>query len=646
MSRCCCFFFVILGEIDYHDPGLVIDQCLFENKTLSSNIINSNCNNMCMKWIRKTWLARAVAVIAPVGLPICLEANDLTLSAEQYQLDRQGAATQSLNAASTTPGQYKWAAWVDGKPSVPAIDHRGKIYVTTGNELVCVSNQGKVEARFFTGFHTGLLQSMPVIGPDNTVYVTTTDLSGAPDGEKRVYAIAPGTNGTHSLAWYSNEDSSSPGGYALPIALGEDGSIYAVNRRGILQAYHPSKGSAPFWSSGHEVGTAADKAAPIIGSDGTIYYAVEDGDDCYVYAIDPQGKLIWRDNPYTWHSKSHDEQPYGLALDATGTLYLSTYNGLHAMDAKTGAHKWSNVDYNIFQITSPTIGLDGLIVQGFATDRLRALRPQDGVEQWNIPRRVANAHVLGAVTHAADSTLIYCNTGDHLYGYRWQNQPVLIWDLHPDDENMNHTVALDADGTIYYGDSHYGSLTAIYGTAGPALSPWPTERQNMQRTGLMPHGPQITAQPIGMTLNYGVQAAISVKASGTPPLSYQWFKNDRPLPGQNAASLTYDSVNDSHSGYYHVVVSNYLGVAVSDYAVLTVGGSPLAAVLKHRRENQSLSIRILGSVGMNYRLQTTSQLKPAIWTTRTNIVMGSTPPVIDAGRIDSPGNGFFRVVAP
>lgn len=116
----------------------------------------------------------------------------------------------------------------------------------------------------------GGLSGGPAVAPDGTIYVAA--LSGTlhaigPDGQQR---------------W------SAPLGYE-PIggpALAPDGTIYVADRQGGLSAFSPA--GEPGWrfqSSYRSAGTSA----PVVGPDGTIYYAVIDA----VQAVTPAGEGRW-----------------------------------------------------------------------------------------------------------------------------------------------------------------------------------------------------------------------------------------------------------------------------------------------------------------------------------------------------------------
>lgn len=83
--------------------------------------------------------------------------------------------------------------------------------------------------------------------------------------------------------------------------------------------------------------------------------------------------------------------------------------------------------------------------------------------------------------------------------------------------------------------------------------------------------PLITSEPQGMTLFEGRRAALSVAATGSTPLYYQWYKNGGLLSGATTNSLIYYPASTNNAGSYTVVITNpYGAVTSSPPAVLTV----------------------------------------------------------------------------
>lgn len=86
--------------------------------------------------------------------------------------------------------------------------------------------------------------------------------------------------------------------------------------------------------------------------------------------------------------------------------------------------------------------------------------------------------------------------------------------------------------------------------------------------------PIISQQPTGLTVFNGNQAAFSVQAAGTPPLTYQWLKDGTVIPNATGASWVITNAIFSDAGSYTVVVTNPYGIQRSDPALLTVRAVP------------------------------------------------------------------------
>jgi hypothetical protein len=82
--------------------------------------------------------------------------------------------------------------------------------------------------------------------------------------------------------------------------------------------------------------------------------------------------------------------------------------------------------------------------------------------------------------------------------------------------------------------------------------------------------PVFTAHPQTQDALPGGNVAMSVTASGTAPLHYQWRFDGLPLADETNATLNLTSVVGANSGLYDVVVWNTAGFAASQGARLTV----------------------------------------------------------------------------
>lgn len=103
-----------------------------------------------------------------------------------------------------------------------------------------------------------------------------------------------------------------------------------------------------------------------------------------------------------------------------------------------------------------------------------------------------------------------------------------------------------------------------------ANSFYSSDKQYRLTATFAPITPTITAQPADQNAIAGSTATLSVTANGIPPLSYQWRKNNSPIPGATSSSLRFLSTSDKDAGSYSVAITNTGGTAVSNSAVLTV----------------------------------------------------------------------------
>lgn len=82
--------------------------------------------------------------------------------------------------------------------------------------------------------------------------------------------------------------------------------------------------------------------------------------------------------------------------------------------------------------------------------------------------------------------------------------------------------------------------------------------------------PQITVQPATQAIPVDANGrSLSVTATGSPPLSYQWFKNGASLPLKTEATLAFSQFRETEVGEYHVVVTNPGGSVTSVVASVT-----------------------------------------------------------------------------
>jgi hypothetical protein len=112
--------------------------------------------------------------------------------------------------------------------------------------------------------------------------------------------------------------------------------------------------------------------------------------------------------------------------------------------------------------------------------------------------------------------------------------------------------------------------------------------------------PAITSQPQNQEVTQGANVSFAVGASGTPPLSYQWYFNGVALGQATNSTLLLSNVQSGADGSYSVTVTNSYGWAASGTAVLTVDLMPSVCTQPQSQAiavgaNATFSVTVCGS---------------------------------------------------
>jgi hypothetical protein len=127
----------------------------------------------------------------------------------------------------------------------------------------------------------------------------------------------------------------------------------------------------------------------------------------------------------------------------------------------------------------------------------------------------------------------------------------------------------------------------------------------------------ITVPPAPRTNNAGSDAFFDVTVTGTPPITYQWYRGATPLTddglhiaGATTASLIITNVQDADAtnGDYTVAVTNVVNGLVSDPATLTVWDQPEIRSGPDSRTNDActvatFTVTVVGTPPFSYQWQ-------------------------------------------
>jgi hypothetical protein len=87
---------------------------------------------------------------------------------------------------------------------------------------------------------------------------------------------------------------------------------------------------------------------------------------------------------------------------------------------------------------------------------------------------------------------------------------------------------------------------------------------------VLPSRALIVSGPVPVSVPAGNQAVFNATVIGSAPLAFQWYKDGALLPGAVASELVIPNAQAANAGTYQLLVSNFLGTAVSPGATLTV----------------------------------------------------------------------------
>lgn len=173
-------------------------------------------------------------------------------------------------------------------------------------------------------------------------------------------------------------------------------------------------------------------------------------------------------------------------------------------------------------------------------------------------------------------------------------------------------------------------------------------KEGAQRSFLLkPVGaaPSISAHPVNARAFIGGNLSLSVSATGSPPLSYQWRHAGTNIPGAIASSFLISNAVTNNSGLYSVLVSNDFGSASSNDADLDV--EPLDAGPVNLAVGFYAGVKIPGPVGRKYRIEAADNAADTSWETLETVTLNVTPYLwVDSSTPNHAGRLYRAVLVP
>ena len=153
---------------------------------------------------------------------------------------------------------------------------------------------------------------------------------------------------------------------------------------------------------------------------------------------------------------------------------------------------------------------------------------------------------------------------------------------------------------------------------------------------------KLTKLPQGTSVPVGCSISLSAFAIGVPAPVYQWQFNDQDLPGQTNSTLLINNVNTNQTGNYRIKATNFLTMATSPEALVTV--VPLHVSLPLVATNGSVQFTISGVASHDYSVESTTNLVG--WQPAATVTTDASGSVLftDSQASTTPAR-FFRVMA-
>lgn len=96
--------------------------------------------------------------------------------------------------------------------------------------------------------------------------------------------------------------------------------------------------------------------------------------------------------------------------------------------------------------------------------------------------------------------------------------------------------------------------------------------------------PGIVTAPVTAAAFFGQSAQFEVKASGAPPLGYQWYRNTLPIQGAEQSVLRLTDIKPQDGALYSVVITNAHGAVRSAAVPLLVSELPMISITADRKD--------------------------------------------------------------
>ena len=253
-------------------------------------------------------------------------------------------------------------------------------------------------------------------------------------------------------------------------------------------------------------------------------------------------------------------QPSSQTVTAGGTVSFT----VAASGTPTPTYQWQKGGANIAGATSATYSIASVAAGDAGSYAAVATNSAGTATSTAATLTVSAATTAPAITTQPSSQTVapggpasftVAASGTPTPTYQWQKGGANI---------AGATSATYSIASVVAGDA--GSYAAVAtNSAGTATSTAATLTVSAATTA-----PAITTQPSSQTVTAGGTASFSVKASGNPSPTYQWYFGGAAISGATSSTLSLSNVQTANAGDYYASATNTAGSAISSTAKLTV----------------------------------------------------------------------------
>jgi Leucine-rich repeat (LRR) protein len=206
----------------------------------------------------------------------------------------------------------------------------------------------------------------------------------------------------------------------------------------------------------------------------------------------------------------------------------------------------------------------------------------------NIPPSIPGPPQNATVTQGQDATFNVTASGTAPLAYQWRFNGVNIGGAIGSSYTRVSAQSADAGNYTVVVSNMAGTVTSVVASL------------------IVNVPPGISVPPQNLTVIQNQNAAFSVTATGTAPLSYQWRFNGTNISGAVSSSYTRLSAQPADAGNYAVVVSNVAGAITSAVAALTVNvppsiSAPPQSLTVNQDQNALFSVTAAGTAPLSYQ---------------------------------------------